>query len=247
MSPVQIIETIGVCIVIGSLIGSVGVGGILLLPWLTEVVGFGVREAVCIAMASYLATGVVAIVQARLSADGTIVRDYWPLMLATLPGAFLGAIAVAVVPELLVLLLLAAFLALTGIWTLVKHRLPPRVAADGHAGWPTGIGSGFASAITGTGGPAVMIPVLLWRGVPLLAAVAIGQMVQLPIAVAATIGNVASGPFDYMAAIIVGAALAPGVVLGRWITLRLPIALVTKTVAIVLVVTGITVAVRALY
>jgi uncharacterized membrane protein YfcA len=246
VTPVEIIETIAVCVVIGSLIGSIGVGGILLLPWLTEIVGFGVREAVCIAMASYLATGAGAIVQARLSSDGNIVRDYWPLLVATLPGALLGAFAIAVVPDVLVLLVLAAFLALTGIWTLVKHRLPERAISAHRAGWPTGIGSGFASSITGTGGPAVMIPVLLWRGVPLLAAVALGQMVQLPIAAAATIGNVASGPFDYLAALIVGVALVPGVFLGRWLALRLPIDLITKIVAVVLVATGIVVAVRAL-
>lgn len=246
MTPVEVIETVAACLVIGSLIGSIGVGGILLLPWLTEIIGFGVREAVCIAMASYLATGAGAIVQARLSSDGTIVRDYWPLLVSTLPGALLGAFAIAVVPEVLVLLVLAAFLALTGLWTLVKHRLPERAVSAHRAGWPTGIGSGFASSITGTGGPAVMIPVLLWRGVPLLAAVALGQMVQLPIAAAATIGNLASGPFDYIAAVIVGAALVPGVFLGRWLALRLPIDLITKIVAVVLVATGIVVAMRAL-
>ena len=142
MTPVEIIETVAACLVIGSLIGSIGVGGILLLPWLTEIVGFGVREAVCIAMASYLATGAGAIVQARLSPDGNIVRDYRPLLVATLPGALLGAFAIAVVPEVLVLLVLAAFLVLTGIWTLIKHRLPERAVSAQRAGWPTGIASG---------------------------------------------------------------------------------------------------------
>ena len=46
--------------------------------------------------------------------------------------------------------------------------------------------------------------------------------------------------------LIVGAALVPGVFLGRWLALRLPIDLVTKVVAVVLVATGVVVAVRAL-
>lgn len=246
MSPVAIVETIAVCIVIGSLIGSVGVGGILLLPWLTEVIGFGVREAVCIASASYLATGAVALLQARFSSEKQVVRTHWPLLLATLPGAFAGALAVSIVPEIVVLLLLALFLVLTGLWALVRHRMPPR-AAQRHPGGLVGFGSGMGSAMTGTGGPAVMIPILMWCGVPALSAIALGQMVQLPIAVAATVGNVASGPFDYWVAVIVGAALAPGVLLGRWLMLRLPVDLVTRTVAVVLVATGVVVAGRALH
>ena len=34
-------------------------------------------------------------------------------------------------------------------------------------------------------------PILLWRGIPLLAAIVLGQIVQLPIALAATVGNTA--------------------------------------------------------
>jgi uncharacterized membrane protein YfcA len=247
VGPAEIATTIGAVVLIGGLIGSVGIGGVLLVPWLTVIVGFGVREAVAIAMASYVATGVVAILQARFTDDWNRLWTFWPLMLATLPGAFLGGLAVAVIPESVTLLVLAVFLMLTGGWTLKKDALTsPRTGPGAGPGWITGVVSGFASALTGTGGPALLIPILLWRRVPLLAAVALGQIAQLPIALAATGGNLASGPVDLWTAALVGAALAPGVLIGRWAATRLPVGFLSRVVAVLLVATGVLLALRAI-
>ena len=241
----EIALTIGAAVLIGSLIGSVGIGGVLLVPFLTGVIGLGVRESVAIAMASYLATGFVAILQARLTDDREALGGLRPLLLASLPGAFLGGLAIAAIPDRLAVLVLAVFLVLTGSWTLMRDSLPAAGTAA-RPGWIAGVIAGFASALTGTGGPAVLIPILLWRGVPLLAAIALGQIVQLPVAIAATAGNLASGPFDLGTAVLVGAALMPGVLFGRWAAKRVPLGFLTKAVAVVLVATGALLALRAL-
>ena len=133
--------TFGAAMFIGCLIGGLGIGGVLLVPYLTKVVGFGVREAVAIAMASYMATGFVAILQARLTDDWHRLSSYWPLVAATLPGAFLGGLAIAAIPEKVTLLILAIFLVLTGLWTLLRDRQPPD-PAGGTPGWPMGVASG---------------------------------------------------------------------------------------------------------
>jgi uncharacterized membrane protein YfcA len=244
VGPADIAMTLGAAAIIGCLIGSVGIGGVLLVPFLTAVLGLGVRESVAIAMASYVATGAVAIVQARLSGEWGRLWPYWPLVLATLPGAFLGGLAIAAIPETAALLVLAVFLILTGGWVLVRDRIGGEPGAQ--QGWLAGAVSGFASALTGTGGPAVLMPILLWRGVPLLMAIALGQIVQLPIALAATAGNVASGPFDYGTAALVAAGLVPGVVLGRWGATRLPLGLLARIVAVLMIATGVFLAVRAI-
>jgi uncharacterized membrane protein YfcA len=246
VGPAEIAMTVGAAVVIGSLIGSVGIGGVLLVPFLTGIIGMGVRDAVAIAMASYVATGIVAIVQARFTGDWRQLSPYWPLIVATLPGAFGGGLVIAMIPDALALVVLAGFLILSGAWTLMRDRI--RGAGrdvGGRPGGITGLVAGFASSVTGTGGPAVLIPILLWRSVPVLAAIALGQMVQLPIALAATIGNVASGPIDWAAAVLVGIALVPGVLVGRWGALRLPLGFLTKLVAVLLVATGVMLAVRA--
>lgn len=246
MEPAEIVLTLTAAVFIGCLIGSVGIGGVLLVPWLAGVVGLDVREAVAIAMASYIATGLVAILQAGLTQGWRLLLVYWPLVAATLPGAFAGGLAIAAISERLALATLAAFLVLTGVYTLLRERWQGRKAHEKPAGWVSGVGAGFASALTGTGGPAVLMPVLLWRGVPLLAAIALGQIVQLPIALAATAGNLASGPFDLWTAALLALGLCPGVVLGRWAATRLPIAFLSRVVAGLLIATGVLLAVRAL-
>lgn len=247
MDPLPFLVTAMAVVVIGGLIGSVGIGGMLLVPWLTQIVGLGVRESIGIAMAGFVVTGLVAAAQAWFGEAGDGLEGNWPLVLATLPGALLGAMGLAVVPEQLVMLLLAAFLTATGGWTLRRDR-PARIAPARvrRGGLPLGFASGFASAMTGTGGPAVLVPAMLWRGLPVLAAVSIGQIAQLPIAAAATAGNVASGYFNPWAALLVGAALAPGVLVGRWLGLRLPVAVITNAVAVIMVLAGVAMAVRTL-
>lgn len=246
MELAEIVMTLGAAVIIGGLIGSVGIGGVLLVPWLTAVVGLEVRDAVAIAMASYVATGIVAIVQARLADDWRRLLPYWPLLATTLPGALLGGLAIAAIPARLALLVLALFLIFTGGWTLLRNRLRSQPQAEDPPGWPTGLIAGFASALTGTGGPAVLMPILIWRGVPLLAAIALGQIVQLPIALAATAGNLLSSPVDLSTAMLVAAGLTPGVVVGRWAAKRLPLGLLTTTVAMLLVATGVLLVVRLL-
>ena len=246
MGPAEIATTLGAAIVIGGLIGSVGIGGVLLVPFLTAVIGLSVRESIAIAMASYIVTGIVAILQSRATGDWSRIRTYEALILATLPGAFLGGLAIAVIPERIALLILAAFLVLTGASSLLRDRLPARSGTGAELGWPLGLFAGLASALTGTGGPAVLMPILIWRGVPLLLAILLGQVVQLPIALAATVGNVASGPFNLWVAGLVAAGMVPGVIAGRWGATRLPLVLLGRLVAILLGATGLLMAVRSL-
>ena len=69
-------------------------------------------------------------------------------------------------------------------------------------------------------------------------AIALGQIIQLPVASVATIGNYASGSVDLMAAAAIGLVLMPGVVAGRWTVEMIPVALVTRIVAVLLVAAG---------
>lgn len=236
--------TLGAAVLIGGLIGSVGIGGVLLVPFLTAVIGLSVRESIAIAMASYIVTGIVAILQSRANGEWRQLRAYSALIIATLPGAFLGGLAIALIPERIALFILAAFLVATGIWTLLGPRMPARADSIG-PGWPTGLFTGFASALTGTGGPAVLLPILIWRGVSLLPSIVLGQVVQLPIALAATVGNGASGPFNLWITVLVAAGMAPGVIAGRWSATRMPIVLLGRLVAVLLAATGLLMAVRA--
>jgi len=239
-SHAHLIATLAAALVIGALIGSIGIGGILLAPWLIGVVGLDVRDAITISSASYAATGLAALV---LFARGE--RQHlshgWPLIVATIPGAFAGAVTLGFAPKRLSLALLATLLIATGVRVFARRMPHERqgVARSTSTDCAVGAIGGFISALTGTGGPMVLVPIQLWRGVPLLAAVAIGQIVQLPIAATATLGNFMSGGVDFVAAAFIGAMLVPGVIAGNRLAQAVPLATLTRVVAVLLVGVGV--------
>jgi uncharacterized membrane protein YfcA len=253
------VATLAVALVIGFLIGSVGIGGVLLAPWLIEFGGLDVRSAITIAMASYVATGLAAVVlhrhaQRGAQRDGTDRKVAYRhagdfrVIVATAPGALLGALALAHVPPRWPLGLLAALLLATGLRMLLRApaTAQPRRTARPAADWATGAVAGFASALSGTGGPMVLVPLQAWRGVPLLAAIATGQLAQLPIALVATAGNAASGGVNASYAALIGVLLLPGVWLGPRLAHALPRAGFARAVAVLLLATGAWLMVKAI-
>jgi len=76
---------------------------------------------------------------------------------------------------------------------------------------------------------------LLWRGVPLLSAILLGQVVQLPIAATATLGHALGGGVDWVAGASLGLLLVPGVFVGRRLAEAMPLAAMTKIVGLVLI------------
>ncbi len=232
-------------LVIGILIGSVGIGGLLLAPVLVGVVHMEPRQAISTSMAAFIATGLLAFWMFSRNTARTPVR--WTLILATMPGALLGALVLWALPGRIAVLALAAFLIFTGVRLLLGR------VADGAglektstaADLQIGAATGFASALTGTGGPMVLVPLLAWRGAALMTAVALGQVVQLPISAVATVGNYFSGGVELATGAVIGVLLLPGVVVGRKLAETLPLTLMTRGLAGVLVVAGVWLAVRA--
>lgn len=235
MTAAELLLSSSAALLIGVLIGSVGIGGVLIVPWLTQAVGLPVREAVAIAMLAFVATGVAALVVAARSPRDPVAVP-WPLVLATVPGSLLGAIAIASVPERAALAVLAAALSFVGASLLrgSPARRAQAVATGRPPGWQTGALAGFASSLTGTGGPMALTPMLLWRGVPLLSAILLGQVVQLPIAATATLGHALGGGVDWVAGASLGLLLVPGVFIGRRLAEAMPQAALTKVVGLVL-------------
>src|SRR5690606_3205520 len=86
MSGAELLLSSLAALLIGARIGGVGIGGVLLVPWLTQAIGLPVRDAVAIAMLGFVATGAAALViAARSVRDPATMR--WPLVVATVPGA----------------------------------------------------------------------------------------------------------------------------------------------------------------
>jgi len=107
--------------------------------------------------------------------------------------------------------------------------------------------TGFGSALSGTGGPLLLIPILVWMKLPVLTAVGLGQVIQLPIATLASIGNFQLGEVDIQVSLAIAVLLVLGVTAGARLAHRLPATLLTRIVAVVLILVGVAMSGRTLY
>ena len=157
-------------IVIGIAIGAVGIGGVLLVPFLTLTLGIDVKRAIAAVLLSYVPSCIVAV--ALYARRGSIPwREAGLLCLAALPTAWLGAQAAQQAPAALLEPVIGVLLLAGGVYAL----LPPRATAIGRRRLAPatllglGGGTGFLSALTGAGGAFVLLPVLLLLDTPVLA------------------------------------------------------------------------------
>lgn len=229
----------GFGVFVGVLIGGVGIGGVLLVPMLTYIFTIDVHVAITAAMFSYMFSGLVgSIIYAR---RGSI---NWPMALwlfaGATPAAFAGALASTVVPARSLEFLIAFLIVLAGINAL---RSPDEDACREGPQKPAqliaiGAVTGFGSALTGTGGPLVLVPLLVWLKVPVLTAIGLSQAIQLPIAALATVSNSIYASVDMVIGGVIALALMIGAAIGARLAHTLSQATLRTVVAWVLVAVG---------
>jgi uncharacterized membrane protein YfcA len=203
---------LGLCsVIVGLLVGAVGIGGILLVPTMTFLLGFDVHTAIAAAMFAYIFAGIAG---AHFFLVNRLIEGKTALYLfaGAAPGGLAGALVATYVPATVLSLLIAAVVAFAGVDALRKRgkgaeRTDP---LPGLALVAIGFVTGTACAMSGAGGPLVLIPILVALRTPALAAVGLGQTIQIPIGLLATAGNVANDKLD----LLVGAILAAGLVAG---------------------------------
>jgi uncharacterized membrane protein YfcA len=234
-SPILVV----VVFVVGVLIGGVGIGGVLLVPSLNYFSSVPLHVAIPACMVGYIFTGLIgAFMYAK---QGTI---NWPLALkiclGALPGAYLGGYALPFLTPYWLGLGIGFLILASGLDALFRtgrhqHIEPPSNNIELISiGFITGIGS----ALTGTGGPLLLIPILLWRKTPILIAIGLSQAVQVPISLTATISNMAHSEVDFSLGLSLALFLGFGAILGAKFVHILPIIFLKKMVGTILVMVG---------
>jgi uncharacterized membrane protein YfcA len=311
MLPASVLVVAAVAgVVAGVLIGSVGVGGIIIVPILIQSDAVDVQMAIASAMASYMAAGLVGMLMyARKSSIEW--KTTASLLLGAAPAAFAGSFLLkffsdtAVKLVLYVLMLGSSVLALArtvqdraadaaedaaaaasvaaaaaastrGVQA-VERRVaagysvgpalggtstptapaPAAAVAAAPAGLSLGVGgtacrlvvgaiTGFGSALTGTSGPVVSLPMFLLLRWPITTSLGSAQAVQLPIAAASTLSYLVLRPgvIEWPLAGAIALGLAPCVAIGAVIAHRVPKATLKLTVATVLVVSAVVLIVK---
>ena len=228
-------------IVIGILIGCLGIGGVLLVPALRHLGDVAIHVAIPACSLSYLVTGTVgAVIYAR---HGTIDWDRGiRVCLGALPGAFLGAALLPYIPDFVLGTGIALLILLSGLHTLIASGA--RYQTGRNAPVMTsgllliGLLTGTGSALTGTGGPLLLVPVLLWFRIPILTAIGLSQVIQIPIALLATAGNALYGQIDFSLSAGLVLLLAVGSLVGARLAHVVPADYLKKGVALVMVLLG---------
>jgi uncharacterized membrane protein YfcA len=106
--------------------------------------------------------------------------------------------------------------------------------------------AGFGSGLTGVGGPALSVPLMVMFGFPALVSIGASQVLQIVAAISGTLGNLRFGSIDFEAAAIVTLLELAGVAVGVRLAHAVDAAMLRKVVAVLCLVVGIALVVREL-
>lgn len=203
----------------GTLIGAVGVGGVIILPLLIGIGGMLPQNAIQLTLAGFVVTGIVALLRIKwrdLSAS-------WPLLVAAVPGAIAGTIGVRYLPPILIVWMIAALAAISTIFAMLQpKRMDRDFALIPAVSVSIGLVTGFGSALTGSGGPLILAPILALMRVGIRQTIILAQVTQFPIALTATVTQIGYSPLNLAQAGLLAAALILGLFAGMTLQGRLP-------------------------
>ena len=239
LTTITLILTTLVAVIVGVLIGAIGIGGVLLVPTLTYILGLGIHVAIATAMFTYLFSGAIGAFEYARQDSIHWSMALW-LCLGGMPGAYLGAAMTWVTPGVILEGLIGLLVLLSGLQAL---RGPSGTAESVASLSPIplvviGLVTGFGSSISGTGGPLVLIPILIWMQVPILTAVGLSQVIQIPIALLATTGNLMFGRIEWLIGIGIAVLLMLGVIVGARIAHRVSRVTLKRFIAVALLLVG---------
>ena len=208
-----------VALLVGILIGSVGVGGILLIPALELLTPLKVQGAMATALFSFIFTGIVGtlLFQRRGSIDWALTT---PLCLGGALFGIVGAWANARLDAKVLALILALLIVAAGAYTLFSGsaqrfaRFHDRPRLQQALLFMIGSATGFGSGLTGVGGPALSVPMMVLCGFPALSAIGASQVIQIVASVSGSAAHLAHGSVDLRLAALLTVFEVLGVVIG---------------------------------
>lgn len=240
-----------VSLLVGTLIGCVGVGGILLIPALAALGGLSTHMSMATALFTFIFTGIVGtwLYQRKSSIDWGITI---PVCLGSVFSGYLGAMLASYTNAIHLSIVLSGIIIFAGIYT---YRPYSGVGFLAGGKLSTGrwlilfiIGAivGFGSGLTGVGGPVLSVPMMVVMGFAPLTSIATSQVIQIVAAISGTLGNMEYGGIDFSMGLWVTALELVGVAIGVYIAHGPGFKWLRTIVAIVCVVVGGFILIRSL-
>lgn len=238
-----------ITLIVGTLIGTVGVGGILLIPALGAFAGLHTHMAMGTALFSFIFTGILGtwLYHRRGSIDWEVTI---PLCLGALLFGYFGSLVNASAPVRLLNLLLAAIIIFAGIYAIKPHKDRPATAPASKNTrrarlLAIGAAVGFGSGLTGVGGPVLSVPIMVAFGFNPLTSIAASQVVQITAAFSGSIGNFNSGFINFSVAWWITLIELAGVAMGVTLAHKASGPLLKKIVSVVCIVVGVYIFIRS--
>lgn len=216
--------------------GACGIGGVLMVPSLAALENIAPHKAIAAASVAFALMGALAFLRFRHEKRAMIGGN--ALMLAAAPGAALGGLLVHQIPADHLMAALAVLLIASGAHGFMRPRLHEEPPLAPHAIACIGFAVGFGSALTGTGGAVLLVPILLALRQPLQPTIIAAIVIQLPIGASGTMGHVAAGAIEPVLTAQLSVFLIAGAVAGRWCADRVPVRLLRHVVTSLMVATG---------
>ncbi|MBF0280647.1 MAG: sulfite exporter TauE/SafE family protein [SAR324 cluster bacterium] len=224
----------------GLLIGMVGIGGILLSPLLSYVLHMDLHLAMATSSWSFLFTGVIGTFFYAKKKSISWEKVWW-LSLGIVPATLIGARTNVFLPAKFLTIILAILIGFSGLHAFIRQsvkNLKPNQIGNFQL-ILIGFAVGFGSALTGTGGPVLLVPIFLFLQFPALQSVGVSQAIQLPIAIFAAMGFALYGQIDFLMGTQLGLIQSAGVVFGALLAHRIAPERLRQIVAFALIGVGI--------
>ena len=224
----------------GTLIGTMGIGGVILAPLLSFVLGFDLHLAMSASSFSFLFPGIVGTLTYAQKKSIAWKQVLW-LSVGIIPAAVLGARVNSHLNTNELILIVAGLIAFSGINVFIKPRDESQESPDFSKPLLIFIGIlvGFGSSLTGTGGPVLLVPILVTLHYPALKSIGVSQAIQLPIAAFAVIGFWLYSQIDLGLGLHLGIVQAVGAYFGAQMAHRLPVVQLRRLVAMALIGVGV--------
>ncbi len=204
--------------------------------------GYRLEDAIGTSLVTFTVAGIIAtVIYGRRSAIDW--RSAALTSAGSIIGGPIGAKLSVWLPERIVSGCFAAFLLLTGVTTLWRRSSPEFEDSDApqigsFALIACGISVGVGSGLTGIGGPAILVPLLLLLRLPSSVAVGISQPNAIAASASGAVGHLIFGRIDVPLAVFLSLVAGAGVAVGSVIHKRIAAESLRKIVGTACVVLG---------
>ena len=222
----------------GFLIGSIGVGGVILVPFLTFVLNIDIHIAIATSVFTFFFSGLVGYYQyyKRIKIDWNLAL--W-LMLGCVPGAFIGAAIAWEIPQNYLKMILGVVILISSYQILKKSENTNQTKIiDYKIVFLIGLFTGLGSPITGTGGPLIFVPAMILLKAPIILTIGLSQIAQMPIAFFASISNTIYGEINFKLGLTIIIFMIIGVYFGVKTSTKLDSNIIKRIVGYGLLIIG---------